>query len=202
MSLSHTDLSLLERMGDSRYRADAWAVFVDRYTQLFFTWFKHWGVDPYSMEDVFQESMIRVLGDIKSFHHQRKGSFRAWLKALARNSWLQLIEDTHRQMAQREVDPIRVTNWGLLSQKNAANHLLELFDSWAAEEVLNLAMSRVRVRCTSDVWETYERISFRNESVSNVSVIMNIPSVQVYDRVSHIRKLIRIELAEMEAADS
>jgi hypothetical protein len=63
-------------------------------------------------------------------------------------------------------------------------------------------LSRVRARCTSDVWETYERISFRNESVSNVSLIMNIPSVQVYDRVSHIRKLIRIELAEMEAADS
>ena len=39
MTLSHTDLSLLERMGDSRYRADAWSVFVDRYTELFFTWF-------------------------------------------------------------------------------------------------------------------------------------------------------------------
>lgn len=200
MSFDHTDLSLLERMADSRYRADAWGVFVNRYTQLFFIWFKHWGVDPHSMEDVLQESMIRVLGDIKSFEHQRKGSFRAWLKVLARNSWLQLVEDSQRQLAQREVDPIRVRNWGLISSKIAANHLVELFNSWATEEVLALAMTRVRVRSTPDVWKTYERISIHNETVAQVAHDMNIQAVQVYDRVSHIRKLIRQELAAIEGA--
>lgn len=201
MTFSRTDLSLLERMGDSRYRADAWTVFVDRYTQLFFRWFKHWRVDPHSMEDVLQESMIRVLGDIKSFQHQRNGSFRAWLKILARNSWQQLVEDSKRQLAQREVDPIRVRNWGVLSSKLAESHLVELFNSWATEEVLALALNRARLRTTPDVWETYERISLKNEPVAEVAKGMNIQAVQVYDRVSHIRKLIRQEMAEIEGPE-
>ncbi|RLT16723.1 MAG: sigma-70 family RNA polymerase sigma factor [Planctomycetota bacterium] len=82
LSHSHTHLSLLDRMGDSRYRADAWSVFIDRYTELFYLWFKHWGVDPHAMEDVLQESMVRILGNIDSFHHNRHGSFRAWLKTV------------------------------------------------------------------------------------------------------------------------
>lgn len=196
-SHSHTDLSLIQRMGDSRYRAEAWAVFVDRYTRLFFVWFKHWGVDPHVMEDVLQESMMRVLGDLKSFHHQHKGSFRAWLKSLAHNSWMQLIEDTERQLAQRENDPVRVRNWGLISSKIAANHLMELFDAWATEEVLSMAMAHVRQRSSPDVWMTYERISINHEPVAQVALAMNIQPVQVYDRVSHVRKLIRQELAEL-----
>ena len=200
-SSQNTDLSLLGRMGDSRYRAEAWAIFVDHYRRLFFLWFKHWGVNPHDMEDILQESMMRVLGDLKSFHHQQKGSFRAWLKSLAHNSWMQLIEDTQRQMAQRETDPVRARNWGLISTKIAANHLMELFDAWATEEVLNLAIAHVRQRSMPEVWETYNRISLNREPVAQVALVMKLQPVQVYDRVSHVRKLIRQELAELERLD-
>ena len=201
LSHSHTHLSLLDRMGDSRYRAEAWPVFVDRYTRLLFDWFKHWSVDPNDMEDVLQESMMRVLGDLKSFHHKQKGSFRAWLKSLAHNSWMQLIEDTQRQMAQRETDPVRARNWGLISTKIAANQLMELFDAWATEEVLILAIGHVRQRSMPEVWETYERISLNREPVAQVALVMKLQPVQVYDRVSHVRKLIRQELAELEGQE-
>lgn len=200
-SSKNTDLSLLGRMGDSRFRAEAWAIFVDRYKRLFFLWFKHWGVNPHDMEDVLQESMMRVMGGLKSFHHMHKGSFRAWLKTLAYSSWMQLIEDTQRQLAQRETDPVRAQNWGLISTKLAANHLMELFDAWATEEVLNLALAHVRQRSSPEVWETYERISLNSEPIAQVALAMNIQPVQVYDRVSHVRKLIRQELAELERQD-
>jgi len=82
----HTDLSLLERMGDSRYQSQAWLDFLDRYTRLFFAWFRHWGVEPAIMEDVLQDTMIRILGDINGFEHERAGSVRTWIRTLAHSS--------------------------------------------------------------------------------------------------------------------
>lgn len=200
-SVTHTDLSLLERMGDSRFRSDAWSVFLNRYTELFYLWFKHWGVDPHAMEDVLQDSMMRILGNIESFHHYRHGSFRAWLKKVAYSSWKQLVEDTQRQLVQREVDPVRAQYCGLIRSEPAENHLMNLFNAWATEEVLNLAMARVRRRITSEVWITYDRVSFHNEPAAQVAQLMNITPVQVYDRVSHVRKLIRQELDELGGLD-
>jgi hypothetical protein len=78
----NTDLSLLERLGDSRYRSHAWSEFIDRYTFLIFDWLRRWDVDPHSMEDVLQETLMRILGNIKSFERRQNGSFRAWLKQL------------------------------------------------------------------------------------------------------------------------
>ena len=201
LSHSLTHLSLLDRMGDSRYRADAWSVFIDRYTELFYLWFKHWGVDPHAMEDVLQESMVRILGNIDSFHHNRHGSFRAWLKTVAYSSWKQLVEDTQRQLAQRKLDPVRAQYYGLIRSKPAEDHLLELFNAWAAEEVLNLAMARVRRRTAPLVWLTFERISLHNEPVAHVAQSLSIAPVQVYDRVSHVRKLMRQELADLGGLD-
>jgi hypothetical protein len=59
----------------------------------------------------------------------------------------------------------------------------------------------VRQRSSPEVWETYERISLNSEPIAQVALAMNIQPVQVYDRVSHVRKLIRQELAELERQD-
>lgn len=198
---SQTDLSLLERMRDSRLRADAWVSFVDRYTRILFGWFKHWGVDPHSMEDVTQECMMRVLGNSKNFRHEKQGSFRAWLKCLAHRSWLQVQKDTERQLAQREADPARAQAWNSIGSGCAANHLMDLFDAWATEELLNRSMSRVRRRIHTETWETFENIFLKNEPVELVAQAKSISVVQVYNRVSHVRKLIRQELAEIEGLD-
>jgi len=195
-----TDLSLLERLGDSRYRSDAWNLFVDRYTKLFFVWFRHWDLDPQDMEDVLQDTMVRVLGNIKTFERRNIGSFRGWLKTVARSSWQQMIEDCRRQLALREADEKEVRNWGNLGTEEAVDHLERLFDTWALEELLAMAQSTVRQRTTDSVWETYDRVCLRHEPVKDVAESMKLTPIQVYDRISHIRKRIRLAISEMEAA--
>jgi RNA polymerase sigma-70 factor (ECF subfamily) len=185
-------------MSDSRYRSQAWASFIQCYTRLFFIWFKNWGIEPSSMHDVLQETLLRVLGEIKFFERHRQGSFRAWLKALARNSWKQLVEDTERQLAQREVEPHRAQNWQRISSKLAENQLEMLFDAWATQEILEMASSQVRRRTSQEIWETYERVCLRKEPVATVAASMKIEAAQIYDRVSHVRKMIRQEMADYE----
>lgn len=195
---SHTDLLLLERMLDSRFRADAWNVFVDRYTMLFLRWFHGWSVDPAVIDDVFQEAMIRVFVSLKNFDRRHNGSFRSWLHVIAHRSWSELLNETRRQVAQRELDPAKAEKWLAAFSHQAKDDLMEMFDAWAREEILELAHMRVRRRVEVDVWETYRMIVMDHRSTVVVSEAMGIEKVKVYDRVSYVRKLIRGEIAEIE----
>jgi RNA polymerase sigma factor (sigma-70 family) len=196
---SQTDLSLLDRMGDSRYRSDAWAVFVNRYTRLFIAWFRRWGVDPHTMEDVLQETLMRVLSDIKFFERRKHGSFRSWLKTLAHNSWSQLIIDTERQLAQRDIDPARVQNWGLLRTKSAEEHLMKLLDDLANKELLSMAHSRVRLRVDLQTWETYRGVVMEQSAIPDVAATLMIPASQIYSNIFRVRRMLKEELQELDS---
>lgn len=187
-------------MADSRFRSEAWNVFVDRYARLFFRWFHDWAVDPHAIEDVFQDSMIRVFKSLKHFERQRNGSFRAWLRVIARRSWAELMSESNRQLAMRQLDPAMVEKWFAAGSQKAETELIELFDAWAREELLEMAHARVRRRVEPEVWETYRRIVTANESAAAVAKAMGIEKVKVYDRVSYLRKLIREEIAMIEGA--
>lgn len=186
-------------MGDSRYRTEAWSVFVARYTRLFVNWFRRWGVDPHSMEDVLQETLVRVLSDIKHFQRRKHGSFRSWLKTLAHNSWNQLIIDTERQMAQREADPARVQNWALLRSKTAENHLMQLLDDLANKELLNMAHCRVRRRVDAQTWQAYQSILIDQVPINDVITSMQIPASQVYSSIFRVKRMLKEELNELDS---
>jgi len=197
----HTDLILLERMADSRFRSDAWRVFVDRYTRLFYRWFDDWAVDPQAIEDVFQDSMIRVFKSLDHFERQRNGSFRAWLRVIARRSWTELSIESNRRIALRQLDPAIVEKWLVVGSSQAENELIELFDAWAREELLELAHARVRRRVDPENWETYRRVVTAQEAPATVAKALGIDKSKVYDRVSYLRKLIREEMASIEGAN-
>lgn len=193
-----TDLSLLERMGDSRFRSQAWLEFLDHYTRLFFSWFRSWGVEPSTMEDVLQETMIRILGDIESFSHQRSGSFRAWMRALARNSWSQIITDTERQRSMLETDVEVFEKLEKLSSRLAKNHLIELFDAMATHEIIDLAHSRVRRQVDTDTWDTYSLITLQHKPVNEALALLKIDPTRLYNRVYRVRKLMKEEMDKLD----
>lgn len=192
-----TDLSLLERMGDSRYRNQAWLDFLDQYTRLFFSWFRSWGVDPVIMEDVLQETMIRILGDLESFEHQRSGSFRAWMRTLARNSWSQFVSDSERQLARSKPDTDVFERIEKLSSKIAQNHLMELFDAMATREILDMAHSHVRRQVDAETWETYSLVTLQYRSAHEVMESLKIDATTLYNRIYRVRRMIREEMKKL-----
>lgn len=197
-TIQNTDLSLLERMGDSRYRTQAWTDFLERYTRLFFAWFRRWGIDPHTMEDVLQETMIRVMADLKHFEHGRNGSFRAWLRSLAHHSWSQLLKDAQRQMAQRGNVSGQPIDWQELPSQAAERHLLDLFDTLANQELLSLAQCRVRQRVDESTWRTYLMLSLENRSPDEVRDQMKITNTQLYNRIFRVRRMLKQELEQLD----
>lgn len=197
----NTDLSLLERMGDSQLRNQAWNDFVERYARLFFHWFHLWHVDPFEMEDVLQETLLRVLGNVRHFQRRRHGSFRAWLRTLAYNCWKQLAENAERQLALRGVDNSLNENWDRLKTRMAEDSLLKIFDAWAMEELLNMAHSRVRRRVEPETWECYRLFVLENEPIVAVTAAMNAEPQMIYARVFRVRRLVREDMERIESPE-
>lgn len=193
-----TDLSLLERLGDSRLRSKAWDEFLARYTRNFFRWFRLWDVDPADIEDLLQETFVKVLGNVKRFERRRDGSFRAWLKTLAHNCLKQLEINAERQLARRTPHPLRARNWGVIQSELARESLLDLFDEWATEELIAMAHSRVRTIVDQDTWDTYRLVVLEKRPVRSLAESMNVPPRKIYSSVFQVRNLMRLELAELD----
>jgi len=195
---SATDLSLLEQMKDSRFRQDAWRSFVEKYARLIYSWFHEWEVDPFAMDDVLQDTMIRVLRDLQGFERRRHGSFRAWMKLLARNSWVQVVDDTRRQLVRRKVDASLCGNWIRIRSELAEDSLMNLFDAWATEELVKLAESRVRQRVDQPTWDTYSQIVLLQHSTNEATISLGIELNTLYSRLFRVRRMIREELRKLD----
>lgn len=194
-----TSVSLLNRMSDKRHRSDAWNVFLDRYSRLIFSWCESWGVDPVTEEDVLQETMIRVLNAIDFFERRRTGSFRLWLRKLAHNSWVEINRERQRQLAMRRGSDRGRTLWDGPTSKAGFDHLADLCDVWATQEILEMAARRVRGRVSDDTWRTYSMLALDHRSIEQVTESTGISSEQAYNRFFRVRRLLKLEYDLLDA---
>lgn len=102
--------SLLLRIRD-RTDADAWRTFDAIYRPMLYRFARTHGLAPADAEDVTQHCLSVVQDRIGEFAYDAsKGSFKAWLRTLARNRVRNLIRDRHdRQCDSRafEIDQQR-----------------------------------------------------------------------------------------------
>lgn len=196
---TETRLSLLQRMSDPRQRADAWNVFLDRYANLIYAWCRHWGVDPVTEEDVLQETMMRVLSAIDFFERRRTGSFRVWLKNLAHSSWVELNRERQRQLALSSLSDRGKQLWQGPTSKAGYEHLAELCDAWATQEILEMAALRVRDRVGESTWTTYLMLAVEHRDIENVSLSAGITEYQAYNRLFRVRRYLKQEYESIDA---
>jgi len=80
-----TRISLIERLRQTDPE-DAWEEFADIYDHLILTWLRKEAVQAADAEDIRQEVMTTVLGEIRGFEHSGKtGAFRRWLRRITAN---------------------------------------------------------------------------------------------------------------------
>jgi len=96
-SVSETRLSLLGRLQQSGLdNAPAWREFVAHYGANIEAWCRHWGLQEADVQDVTQTVLVKLATKMRSFVSQPGGSFRAWLKTLARHAWIDFVADRQR----------------------------------------------------------------------------------------------------------
>jgi hypothetical protein len=88
-SIYETSSSLIQRLGNQEPRA--WRDFSTKYAWMMRRWLRSWKIPIDQVDDILQETCLRVFRSVHTFERQGHGSFRAWLKEVSRSCWFQVV---------------------------------------------------------------------------------------------------------------
>src|SRR5262245_53235372 len=146
-----THLSLLRRLRDSPDDQSAWKEFVDRYGPKIRTWCARWGLQEADALDVTQTVLVRLAAKMRSFVYDPSGSFRAWLRTLARHAWSDFLDDRQRgQRGSGDSQAVKALE-SAEARDDLEKRLEEVFDL----ELLELATDRVQQRVQPQTWDAF-----------------------------------------------
>ncbi|MEZ6089620.1 MAG: sigma-70 family RNA polymerase sigma factor [Pirellulaceae bacterium] len=148
-----TSTSQIERIksGDS----DSWVCFVELYQPYIYAYARRLGVQPNDASDICQEvfgKLVCKIGDFK--RHDRKGSFRRWLRVVTHNT----IVSQYRLRTNRP-DVLGGSEAQLLFTSIAAAASMPSIDETPDEEneVLQRAIALARVSMEETTWLAFYR---------------------------------------------
>src|SRR6516165_6272641 len=99
-----TSLSLLERLRQPG-EALAWDRFVALYAPLLFAWGRRLGLPRDEVGDLVQDVLVILVQRLPEFTHDRRHSFRAWLKTILLNRWRNQSARSRPGPLRPEVEP-------------------------------------------------------------------------------------------------
>jgi len=195
-----TRLSLLSRV---RTLSDdvAWREFMDIYWDLIYGVARKSGLNHHEAEDLTQEVVLEVARKLKEFRYNRdKGSFRGWLLNLAR--WR--VKDLQRKRnpaAPNSPEP---------EAGEAAPSLIDLvpspdspewetmFDREYQQNLLALAMSRVRVRVKPTHFQVFDLCEIRHWPRAKVASTLGLNVMNIYLINFRVLAAIKKEVRRLE----
>lgn len=171
--LLQTSLSLLSRLRDSGNSA-GWQRFYDTYSRLLFSVAKRSGLSGAEVQDVVQETLIDVAGQMPGFRYDpARGSFKGWLLLIVRRRIADHFRRKHYQFGGE-----RVARESPIEPQSAGQHAMaesEIDRVWAEEwnqHILQAALARVK--------EEVEPLQFQ---MFHLHVVKEVPAEEVAERL-------------------
>lgn len=181
---------------------EAWSVFIEKYGPLFYYWCGQWGATPEDAEDVIQDTLLNVFKSIDSYRFQPDGSFRQWLKTIARRSWHSICEKQARSLQGERPIFKSMVHKDPAKELQARESLMNCFDELARTEILELAFDRVRNRVEARNWEVFERMDLQEQSGEEVAEQFQMSLGAVYVVACRVRSLIHREVLLIDPQES
>jgi RNA polymerase sigma-70 factor (ECF subfamily) len=193
-SASETRLSLLGRLQQSGLdNAPAWREFVAHYGAKVEAWCRRWGLQEADVEDVTQSVLVKLATKMRTFVYQPGGSFRAWLKTLARHAWIDFMADRQRGGTGDTVTALE----DLPARDDLGARLAEAFDL----EVLEVATQRVRSRVAKGTWEAFRLTALEGLSAADAAAKLGMQVANVFKAKSNVRKMLQEEIRQLEGGE-
>lgn len=189
-----TRLSLLLRLRENPSDPAAWRSFVDRYGRRVFAWCRRWGLQQADAEDVTQNVLVVLAEKMSEFTYDPAGSFRGWLKTVARHAWSKYTTAQQRAglgSGDSTVIPLLQT---IEARDDLSARLEEEFDL----ELLEQAMLRVAQRVESHTWQAFNLMAFEGLSGAEVAARLDLPVAMVYVAKSRVQKQLQEEIRRLE----
>lgn len=181
----NTSATLLREM--RRREQVAWQSFMIRYCNFLRRNCVRFGVTESLVEDVIQDVAIKILDGILSFERRGLGSFRAWMKAIIRNCWVdRLRREKHGQIKMASQAELEVC---------AATQECEI-DQMIQEEFVQMCYERVQQKTLDHYWEVYRLSQIEGFSLAETASRLNMPLHTVHIARFRVARLLQEEISK------
>lgn len=187
-----TSLSLLRRA--CAHDEEAWRQLVHLYGPLVQRWCQRAGLQEEDTADVFQETFRAVARELAAFRPTRAtGSFRCWLRAVARSK----ITDHFRQ---RQV----AAGQGGTDAQRLLAHIADPLPAEADEDgpaendlVVRRALDLIRPEFSSSCWTAFWQVAIEGHSAPEVARQLQVSPQAVRQANYRVRRRLRLVLQDL-----
>jgi RNA polymerase sigma-70 factor (ECF subfamily) len=190
-----TSPTLLRRLRQSPTDQAAWDLFVHRYGPKIFAWSRHQGLQEADAQDVTQSVLLRMATRISSFEVDPSRRFRAWLKTITHHAWVDLVTDRKKPVGSGDS---RIGE--LLDSVQAREDLINRVEEAYDLELMEAAMSRVRLQVQARTWEAFQLTAVKGLSGADAASQLNMTISAVFKARSNVQKRIKEEIRVLEEA--
>jgi len=188
-----TSVTLMMRVRKAPADSQAWDEFVRRYQPSICVWCLKWGSQPSDVDDIAQEVLLKLLTAMRKFHYDPARSFRAWLKTVTKNAWTDLARDRFRAR-----DATTTLFDSLADSNDALADLERKIEDAFDQELLDLAMRKVRERVKPTTWEAFRLTAIEDRPGAEVAQQLQISVASVFVAKHRVQKLLREEVQNMK----
>ena len=189
-----TSITLLERLRQQPADQAAWAELVRRYGPLVYGWCRRWHLQEADAQDVTQAVLVKLAAKMHSFRYDPSGSFRAYLKTLARYAWYDFLQASKLPDASSGGSDVLK----LLQSVEAEGDLLQRLNEQFDQELLAEAQERVQQRVEPHTWEAFRLTALEGLSGAEVAGRLGLKVATVYKAKSKVQQLLQEEVARLE----
>src|SRR5262245_33777668 len=191
---TRTSTTLLERLRRAPTDQAAWAEFVDRYGPRIYAWCRRWHLQEADAQDVAQAVLLRLAEKMRTFAYDPARSFRAWLKTLTRHAWDDLRTGRQRHAPGSGDSQVLEQLHAVEAREDLVQHLEKEFD----QELLDEAMTRVRLRVQPHTWEAFRLTAQEGLTGAEAAQRLGIKVATVFVARNKVQKLLREEVRRLE----
>jgi RNA polymerase sigma-70 factor (ECF subfamily) len=188
-----TRITLLERV--ARSEETAWQEFVAHYGPMILRWCQRGGLQPADASDVSQEVLLRLARRLKDFAYDPSRSFRSWLKVVTNHALQDYIKQQQRP-GHGSGDSVVLT---FLNNLQAREDLLTDLESDFDRDLLQVAMSRVRLAVATHTWEAFRLTAQEGVAPTEAAAQLEMSVGAVYQARSSVSRRLRDLISEMKA---
>jgi RNA polymerase sigma-70 factor (ECF subfamily) len=193
---SATSPTLLGRLRQQPTDQAAWTEFVRRYGPKVHGWCRQWKLQEADAEDVTQTVLARLARRMQSFVYDPTKSFRGWLRTLAKAAWSDFVAAAQRGF-RGSGDSSTLER---LHTIEARDDLVARLEAEFDRELLDEAVSRVRLRVEPDSWEAFRLITQEGLSGSEAAAQLGKEIATVFKARSRVQALLREEIKRLEGS--
>lgn len=198
-----TRRSLLTRL-KSWDDSAGWREFFEMYGKLIYRFAMKAGLSDAESQDVVQETLLAVAKQMPGFRYDpAKGSFRRWLFNQAR--WRIADEFRKRQRADWVRSGSDDASTGTTEMNRVPDASEEkLAAAWDAEwreNQLAHALERVKAKVSERQFQMFHLFAVQGWSMAEIMRTLNVNRAQVYVAKMRVNRLVKAELAALEARE-